>query len=137
VTAIHEVAQLTPQPTPALGKRSLSASHIDRPLLRAILARWEDCFVTGNQPIEDRRLFRALDWPVYPRLTCTMRASSWSPNLALSTMASRMARRSTGMAHPPDGSPRPLRRGMTTTAGDRHGSSLQSFDLPLRPDITA
>jgi hypothetical protein len=61
VKAIHEVAQLRPQPTPALGKRSLSASNIDYPLLGAILARWEDCFVTGNQPIEDRRLFRALE----------------------------------------------------------------------------
>ena len=35
--------------------------HIDRPLLQALVARWERCFTTGRESVEDRRLFRALE----------------------------------------------------------------------------
>jgi hypothetical protein len=61
LAAMHEVEALQPQCAPALGRRSLSASHIDHPLLRALLARWERCFVSGSEAIEDRRLFRSLE----------------------------------------------------------------------------
>jgi hypothetical protein len=57
----HYVEQLRPQPAPALGRRSLSPSHMDQPLLGAILARWKRCFVDGEDSMEDRRLFRALE----------------------------------------------------------------------------
>jgi hypothetical protein len=57
----HEVAQLQPQPTAALGKRFLPQSHIDQPLLTALLARWESYFAAGNETVENRRLFRALE----------------------------------------------------------------------------
>jgi hypothetical protein len=58
---IHHVEQLRPQPAPALGRRSLSPSQMDQPLLRAILARWKRCFVDGKDSIEGRCLFRALE----------------------------------------------------------------------------
>jgi hypothetical protein len=42
VRGVEEVVKLQPSSTPALGNRSsLSSSDIDRPLLRAIIARWE------------------------------------------------------------------------------------------------
>jgi hypothetical protein len=58
---MHVVSQLQPQAAPALGNRSLSSSHIDDPLLKALLARWERCFVSGWEAVEDRRLFRSLE----------------------------------------------------------------------------
>jgi hypothetical protein len=61
LVGIHHVERLHPQPAPALGRRYLSASAIDQPLLGAILARWNRCFVDGENSIEDRRLFRALE----------------------------------------------------------------------------
>jgi hypothetical protein len=61
LAAMHEVEALQPKCAPALGRRSLSSSHIDHPLLRALLARWERCFVSGSEAIEDRRLFRSLE----------------------------------------------------------------------------
>jgi hypothetical protein len=57
----HEVAQLRPQSTPALGRRSLPNTHIDQPLLTVLLARWERCYAVGDETAEDRRLFRALE----------------------------------------------------------------------------
>jgi hypothetical protein len=57
----HLVERLRPRPAPALGTRSLAVSQIDRPLLEAIVARWERCFANGNESTEDRRLFRALE----------------------------------------------------------------------------
>jgi hypothetical protein len=59
--ALHSVNELRPQSAPALGKRSLSPHHLDEPLLTAIVDRWERCFAAGNESVEDRRLFRALD----------------------------------------------------------------------------
>jgi len=59
--ALHSVNDLRPQSAPALGKRSLSPHHLDEPLLKAIVDRWERCFAAGNESVEDRRLFRALD----------------------------------------------------------------------------
>jgi hypothetical protein len=44
-----------------LGNRSLSHIHVDRPLLQALIKRWEHCFVAGRDSDEDRRLFRALE----------------------------------------------------------------------------
>lgn len=61
LVGMHHVERLHPQPAPALGRRSLSTSEIDQPLLGAILARWKRCFVDGENSIEDRRLFRALE----------------------------------------------------------------------------
>jgi hypothetical protein len=57
----HEVAALRPQAAPALGRRSLSHLDLDQPLLGALVARWEHCFATGNETVNDRRLFRALE----------------------------------------------------------------------------
>jgi hypothetical protein len=57
----HVVEQLQPQSAPALGERSLRSSHIDHQLLKALLERWERCFVNGSEAIEDRRLFRSLE----------------------------------------------------------------------------
>jgi hypothetical protein len=59
--ALHMVDELRPQSVPALGNRFLSNSDFDRPLLNALVKRWEQCFATGEQSIQDRRLFRALD----------------------------------------------------------------------------
>ena len=59
--ALHSLNELRPQSAPALGKRSLSPHHLDEPLLKAIVDRWERCFAGGNEFVEDRRLFRALD----------------------------------------------------------------------------
>ena len=59
--ALHSVNELRLQSAPALGKRSLSPHHLDEPLLTAIVDRWERCFAAGNESVEDRRLFRALD----------------------------------------------------------------------------
>ena len=55
------VDRLQPQQNPALGNRQLLASQIDQPLLSVVLKRWERCFAGGNEGVEDRRLFRALD----------------------------------------------------------------------------
>jgi hypothetical protein len=52
---------LQPQSAPALAERSLTSSNLDDVLLRALLARWEDCFAAGSDTIENRRLFRALE----------------------------------------------------------------------------
>jgi hypothetical protein len=59
--ALHMVDELRPQSEPALGNRFLNNSDFDRPLLDALVGRWEQCFATGEQSIRDRRLFRALD----------------------------------------------------------------------------
>jgi hypothetical protein len=59
--AFHMVDELRPQSEPALGNRFLNNRHFDRPLLDALVERWEQCFATGEQSIQDRRLFRALD----------------------------------------------------------------------------
>jgi len=61
LVGIHDVERLRPQPAPALGRRSLSKWEIDQPLLGAMLARWKHCFVDGEDSVEDRRLFRALE----------------------------------------------------------------------------
>jgi hypothetical protein len=61
LVGMHAVTQLRPQSSPALGKRSLSNTHIDQPLLTELLAHWERCFAASDQTIEDRRLFRALE----------------------------------------------------------------------------
>jgi hypothetical protein len=55
------VDELRPQSEPALGNRFLNNSDFDRPLLDALVDRWEQCFATGEQSVRDRRLFRALD----------------------------------------------------------------------------
>jgi hypothetical protein len=57
----HTVDDLRPRSAPALGARDLSRTHIDEPLLMALVARWERCFATGEASVEDRRLFRSLD----------------------------------------------------------------------------
>lgn len=57
---VHSVDLLRPQPAPALGRRSLSRSAMDQPLLEAILARWRHCFADGNVNDQDLRLFRSL-----------------------------------------------------------------------------
>jgi hypothetical protein len=59
--ALHMVDELRPQSAPALANRLLNNSDFDRPLLKALVDRWEQCFATGEQSIRDRRLFRALD----------------------------------------------------------------------------
>jgi hypothetical protein len=58
---VEEVGRLRAQSVPALGNRSLSHIHVDRPLLQALIKRWEHCFVAGRDSDEDRRLFRALE----------------------------------------------------------------------------
>jgi hypothetical protein len=58
---VEEVGRLRAQSAPALGNRSLSLIHVDRPLLQALIKRWEHCFVGGRESVEDRRLFRALE----------------------------------------------------------------------------
>ena len=39
----------------------MTPGDLDDVLLRALLARWEDFFATGNDTIENRRLFRSLE----------------------------------------------------------------------------
>jgi hypothetical protein len=58
---LRNIERLLPQPAPALAERSLTTNNLDHVLLRALLARWEDCFAAGNQSIENRRLFRSLE----------------------------------------------------------------------------
>jgi hypothetical protein len=55
------VSGLQPQSTPALGNRSLTSGHVDTPLLRALIFRWESCFGDGKMNAQDRRLFRSLE----------------------------------------------------------------------------
>jgi hypothetical protein len=55
----HVVDELRPQSAPALRNRHLSP--LDQPLLDALVGRWERCFATGKESVEDRRLFRALE----------------------------------------------------------------------------
>ena len=57
----HEVSHLRPQSAAGLGERFLTESHMDRALLGELLKRWRDCFGTGNETAEHRRLFRSLD----------------------------------------------------------------------------
>ncbi|MGB7973084.1 MAG: hypothetical protein WCF81_01770, partial [Roseiarcus sp.] len=62
LASVQNLTHLQPQCAPALSSdRSFVAREIDRPLLDAILARWKDCFATGNATNRDRRLFRALE----------------------------------------------------------------------------
>jgi hypothetical protein len=61
LVGLDEARRLQPQSIAALGRRDLPNSHIDRPLLCAILEHWERCFVTGTETVKDRRLFRALE----------------------------------------------------------------------------
>jgi hypothetical protein len=58
---MHTVDDIRPRTAPALGNRDLSLSYLDKPLLDALVARWERCFASGEESVEDRRLFRALD----------------------------------------------------------------------------
>ena len=58
---MHTVDDIRPRTAPALGNRDLSLSYLDEPLLDALVARWERCFAAGEESVEDRRLFRALD----------------------------------------------------------------------------
>jgi hypothetical protein len=58
---LHNVEELQGQSAPALGRRSLSPSDIDRPLLEELLARWQRCFVDGDYSDENLRLFRSLE----------------------------------------------------------------------------
>jgi len=61
ITGMHRVAKLRAQSAPALGTRILGGSDIDDPLLAELLRRWHDCYGVGNESVEHRRLFRALD----------------------------------------------------------------------------
>jgi hypothetical protein len=56
---MHILDKLRPQSAPALGNCHLF--QLDQPLLEALVARWEHCFATGKESVEDRRLFRALE----------------------------------------------------------------------------
>jgi hypothetical protein len=58
---IHNVEELQGQSAPALGRRSLSKSDMDGPLLDALLARWQCCFVDGDYSDKNLRLFRSLE----------------------------------------------------------------------------
>jgi hypothetical protein len=61
LTGLHHVEEFRPQAAPAIPNRFLNSGHLDRPLLDALSARWERCFANGEERVEDRRLFRALD----------------------------------------------------------------------------
>jgi hypothetical protein len=61
LSGLHTVDDIRPQSAPALGNRDLSRLHLDEPLLGALVVRWERCFASGDESVEDRRLFRALD----------------------------------------------------------------------------
>ncbi len=61
LSGLHTVDDIRPQCAPALGNRNLSRDQLDEPLLDALAARWERCFATGEESVEDRRLFRALE----------------------------------------------------------------------------
>jgi len=61
LVAMDSAESLQPQSSPALAERSLAPGDLDDVLLRALLAHWEDSFATGNDTIENRRLFRALE----------------------------------------------------------------------------
>ena len=58
---LRNIERLVPQCAPALAERLLTIGNLDDVLLRALLTRWEDCFATGNDTIENRRLFRSLE----------------------------------------------------------------------------
>jgi hypothetical protein len=61
LTGLHHIDEFRPQTAPAIPNRFLDAGHLDWPLLNALTVRWERCFTTGEQRVEDRRLFRALE----------------------------------------------------------------------------
>jgi hypothetical protein len=61
MVGIHNVEKLQAQSAPALGRRHLSTTGMDRPLLDAILVRWRCCFVDGDDSTKNLRLFRSLE----------------------------------------------------------------------------
>jgi hypothetical protein len=61
MVGMHRVEKLRGQSAPALGRRSLSISDIDRPLLGALLARWQSCFVDGDSSDKNLRVLRSLE----------------------------------------------------------------------------
>jgi hypothetical protein len=58
---IHNVEKLQGQSAPALGRRFLSTTDMDRPLLDALLVRWQWCFVDEDYSDKNLRLFRSLE----------------------------------------------------------------------------
>jgi hypothetical protein len=61
LTGFHHIQEFRPQVAPAIPNRFLNSGHLDLPLLEALTARWERCFANGEERVDDRRLFRALD----------------------------------------------------------------------------
>ena len=57
----HVIGELRPQCTPAISLGSIADSALDEPLLKAILARFDICFRTGEPEPFDVRLFRSLN----------------------------------------------------------------------------
>jgi hypothetical protein len=58
---IHNVEELQGQSAPALGRRSLSTTDMDGPLLDALIVWWQCCFVDGDYCDKNLRLFRSLE----------------------------------------------------------------------------
>jgi len=57
----HEVKALSAQVTPGIGYMTLDRRMIDRPLLDALLRRWQEHFGTDSQRHENVALFRSLN----------------------------------------------------------------------------
>jgi hypothetical protein len=59
----HTVERLRGQPPAALSKEFFDLGPIDRPLLTALLQRWQQTFRTASPALDDLRLFRSLNMP--------------------------------------------------------------------------
>jgi hypothetical protein len=57
----HTVQRLQGQPLVALSKEFFDLGPIDRPLLTALLQRWQQAFSTASPALDDIRLFRSLN----------------------------------------------------------------------------
>jgi hypothetical protein len=75
---IHNVEELQGQPAPALGRRSLSTTDMDGPLLDALLVSWQGCFVDGDYSDKTFDYFGRSKWRApHPR----SRADRMQPNM--------------------------------------------------------
>ena len=61
MAGLHDVHLLRAQGLPALPKHVVDQGPIDEPLLKTLLARWEDCFSGHPTSNDDVRLFRSLN----------------------------------------------------------------------------
>jgi hypothetical protein len=61
VLAVHQVKEFKGQSSPGLTPRPLDVQMVDKPLLQALLSRWEQCFGADKPDESNIKLFRSLN----------------------------------------------------------------------------